>query len=412
MDTKSSDGMTLLNSLISNINSKRTPKRSFFSSLPFEIAPGLMITVNGYIPMNRQKPARTTWVFLGDDGAHLATSEARRVTDKLQDVKKLEIRKGYKFGGEYVKFLPEEIKSFKEWDMGDPFKNKGLRIIGFKPQSMLPIWASVKKSMFIFPNETDFTGSTRVFSALWQKLLTDKKMAIAWCIPRSNSTPVLMAIIPSAPKDDDNSTTPFLPAGLWLYPLPFADDIRENKKEKTMKCSPALIDMMRPIVTNLSLPKALYNPLRYPNPALQWHYRILQTLALNEGVPEHPEDATVPKFKQINKRVGGYIADFIEHVDQEANALQVSRAVKREAEEDADEPRPAKKAKAAPAVKKGAGAGGNMDTAKLKAAHDQGKLGKLTVAELKEILQLKNLSVTGKKADMVERLEEWVEENA
>ena len=35
--------------------------------------------------------------------------------------------------------------------------------------------------------------------------------------------------------------------------------------------------------------------------ALQWHYRILQAMALNEDLPEKPDDKTIPKYKQIDK---------------------------------------------------------------------------------------------------------------
>lgn len=35
--------------------------------------------------------------------------------------------------------------------------------------------------------------------------------------------------------------------------------------------------------------------------ALQWHYRILQALALDEDHPGEPEDKTKPKYRQIDK---------------------------------------------------------------------------------------------------------------
>lgn len=35
--------------------------------------------------------------------------------------------------------------------------------------------------------------------------------------------------------------------------------------------------------------------------ALQWHYRILQAMALEEDIPEHPDDKTIPKYRQIDK---------------------------------------------------------------------------------------------------------------
>jgi len=148
--------------------------------------------------------------------------ETTQVTeDTARAVEKVEIKKAYKFGGSSIYFTPEEQQKLK--DFGSPV----LRIIGFKPQSMLPLWASVKKSTFIYPSEEDYVGSTRVFSALWQKLIKDKKMGVAWYIARKNASPVLVAILPSEERVDDNTTLPIIPAGLWLYQLPFADDKRD-----------------------------------------------------------------------------------------------------------------------------------------------------------------------------------------
>lgn len=35
--------------------------------------------------------------------------------------------------------------------------------------------------------------------------------------------------------------------------------------------------------------------------ALQWFYRILQAMALEEDIPEKPDDKTIPKYRQIDK---------------------------------------------------------------------------------------------------------------
>ncbi|KAK4454319.1 SPOC like C-terminal domain-containing protein [Podospora aff. communis PSN243] len=395
--SKSGDGLTLLNSLISNINSKQTPKRAYFSNLGFELAPGLTISVNGYMPLHRQTPARTCYVWLDGETAQLAQSETSKIDESARTVEKSEIRKAYKFGGEYIYFNPEEAKELKK--MG----GKGLRIIGFKPRSMLPIWASVKKSTFIFPSEQDYVGSTRVFSALWQKLLKDKKMGLAWFIARENAHPLLVAILPSQNSDD----THFLPAGLWLYPLPFADDVRSVDLDSGPRASDDLTDGMREVVKLLQLPKGFYNPAKYPNPSLQWHYRIVQAMALEEDIPEHPEDATVPRYKQMDKRVGEYLGGWKAELAVKAKGLMHSKATKREL--DADDERPAKRPKAAAAPKKPSG---SMNNAQLKTAIEQDTLKKLTVAELKEILASKGISTTGKKADLLEKLEQWVEENA
>lgn len=395
--SKSGDGLTLLNSLISNINSKQTPKRSYFSNLGFEIAPGLVISIKGYIPLHRQTPARTCYVWLGGEEAQLAQSETMKVDAATRTVDKSEVKRAYKFGAEYIYFTPEETKSLKQ--LGE----KGLRIIGFKSRSLLPMWASVKKSIFIFPSEEGYVGSTRVFSALWQKLLKDDRMGLAWFTARDNANPILVAVLPSHNPDQ----THFLPAGLWLYPLPFADDVRSVKWEPGPRCPHELTDGMREIVQNLQLPKAMYNPQKYPNPSLQWHYKILQAIALDESVPENPEDATIPKYRQMDKRVGGYLVEWKETVSKKARDLMQSRALKREAEDEVE--RPTKRAKAVATAKK---QGGSISNAELKVAIAQDTLKKLTVAELKDMLSGKGLSIVGKKADLVERLEQWLEENA
>ena len=223
--------------------------------------------------------------------------------DTARTVEKGEIKKAFKFGGEQVTFTPDEVSNLRHF--GDP----GIRIIGFKPLSMLPIWANVKPSTFIYPSEEGYVGSTRVFSALQQKLLNDQKMGIAWFVARKNATPVIAAILPGAESLDENGAQ-LIPPGMWLTPLPFADDIRQNPETTLIRAPEALIDRMRDVVQQLQLPKAVYDPRKYPNPALQWHYRILQAMALEEDLPEKPDDKTVPRYRQIDKRAGSYVIDW------------------------------------------------------------------------------------------------------
>ncbi|KAF5554693.1 ATP-dependent DNA helicase 2 subunit 1 [Fusarium phyllophilum] len=399
--SKSGDGLTLLNSLISNVNSKQTAKRALFSNLPFEIAPGLRISVKGYNIVHRQTPARTCYIWLDGEKPQIATSETTRIAeDSAKTVEKAEIKKAYKFGGEYVYFSPDEQKSLK--DFGSPI----IRIIGFKPRSLLPVWASTKKSTFIFPSEEDYVGSTRVFTALWQKLLKDDRMGVAWCITRANAQPMLAAIIPSRERSDDGSGTPYLPAGLWIYPLPFQDDLRNiNPPSEVLRSSGELTTQMRTIIQQLQLPKAMYDPLKYPNPALQWHYRILQALALEEEVPEKADDATEPKYKAISKRAGGYLEEWSESLEEESGKVANKKSTKRETD-DEDMERPVKKSRGSSEK----ATGSSFSMAQLKAAIEGGTIQKMTVVQLKDILATKGLSTAGRKVELLERIEEWIEE--
>lgn len=370
------------------------------------------ISVNGYLLLHKQQIQRSCYVYLEDEDSppQLAKNETTRTEEgSMRTVQKTEIKKAYKFGtgGDFVYFSPQEMVKIREFD-----KNKCLRIIGFKPRSMLPTWAAVKKSTFIFPTEAGYVGSTRVFSALWQKLLDSKKMAIAWYIPRKNATPRIVAILPSEKPSEENSGTNYLPAGLWLYPLPFVDDMRDLtpiKQEHVVRATDELRDQMRTIVQNLSLPKGVYDPEKYPNPALQYHYKILQAMALEEELPDQKkEDHTEPKYRQINKRVGAYQAEFKEKLNAETEFLRQQLEIKREAEDDADD-RPKKKAKTA--SKKSAAAGGTT-LADIKEEVQSDTLRKKVVAELKAICTEKGLNTSGKKADLLERIEQWVESHS
>lgn len=212
--------------------------------MPFEIGPGFRISVKGYNILQRQKPAPNCYVWLEGERPQIAVGESIQMAeDTARTVEKIEIKKAYKFGGEQVVFTKDEQMEIKNF--GPP----GIRIVGFKPQSMLPIWASISKSTFIYPSEEDFIGSTRVFAALWQKLVKDKKMALAWYIARKNAKPLVVAILPSQERLDETSKQQIIPAGLWLYPLPYADDIRSPPELPRPIVSPdTLIDKMRVIV--------------------------------------------------------------------------------------------------------------------------------------------------------------------
>ena len=335
-----------MQSLLSSINSKAVAKRALFSSVPFEIGPGFKISVKGYIILKKQEPKRSCFIWLEGEKPQIATGVTTQLADDTaRVVEKVEVRKAFKFGGEQITFTPKEVSDLRHF--GDP----GIRIIGFKPISMLPIWANIKPSTFIYPSEDDYVGSTRVFSALQQKLLKTEKFGVAWFVARKNAVPVIAAILPGTEKRDETGAQ-IIPPGMWLTPLPFADDIRQNPETRLIRAPEGLTDRMREVVQQLQLPKAQYDPRKYPNPALQWHYRILQAMALEEDLPEKPEDKTIPKYKQIDKRAGPYVIDWGHELHKEhalwmTNNESVSAAApaKRPAAKDDLAMRGAKKAK-------------------------------------------------------------------
>ncbi|KAL8733228.1 MAG: hypothetical protein Q9166_002245 [cf. Caloplaca sp. 2 TL-2023] len=400
------DGISLLTSLLANINSKAVARRALFSNLPLEVGPGFKISVKGFIIFKRQEPKRSCYVYLAGEKAQFATGVTTQLaSDTARTVEKVEIKKAYRFGGEQILFTPEEISALRNF--GDPC----IRILGFKPISMLPIWANLKPATFIYPSEEDYIGSTRVFAALHAKLLSSQKMGITWFIARKNAAPVIAALYPG-PEELDENGVQTLPPGLWLIPLPYADDIRQNPEITTLIRAPEpLIDRMREVIQQLQLPKAKYDWSKYPNPSLQWHYRILQAMALEEDLPEQPEDKTVPRYRQIDKRAGEYVLEWGRELqarhdewlkkNSSGGGMFGGKRAAGGGDGDGD----------------GNGDGGakkkakveEVDDAGMKKAFEKNTVGKLTVAVLKGWLEGKGLEAKGKKGELVDRVESFFE---
>ncbi|KAI7641875.1 Ku70/Ku80 beta-barrel domain-containing protein, partial [Hortaea werneckii] len=77
------DGISLLQSLLSSVASRSAPRRALFSNLPFEIGPGLKISIKGYIVFHRQEPKRTSYIYLPPDSdqPQIATGSSTLVAD-------------------------------------------------------------------------------------------------------------------------------------------------------------------------------------------------------------------------------------------------------------------------------------------------------------------------------------------
>ncbi|KAK3676193.1 ATP-dependent DNA helicase II subunit 1 [Recurvomyces mirabilis] len=400
------DGISLLQALLSSVQSRAAPRRAMFSNMSFEIAPGFKISVKGFILIKRQTPKRTSYVYLPKDSEkpQIVTGVGQMIADDTaRSVEKTEVRRAYKFGGETISFSDEELAKIKNF--GDPV----IRIIGFKPMSMLPLWAQLHQNYFIYPSEEDYIGSSRVFSALHQKLLKDQKMAVAWFIARRNAKPVLAALLPGKEhRNEEGEQT--MPPGIWIKQLPFADDIREPPETEVVKAPYDVVDRMRVVVQQLQLPKAVYDPYKYSNPSLQWFYRILQALALEEDLPEKAEDKTLPRHKQIHKRAGNYVIEWGRVLDEQFGLWQQNND------------RKPKSITNGGATKRGAPAGGATKKIKaedgdggitdeeMRAAFAKTAVKRFTVAQLKEWMSGKNIGKgLSKKADLVEAVEGYFE---
>jgi ATP-dependent DNA helicase 2 subunit 1 len=361
--------------------------------------------VKGYVIFKRQEIHKTSYIWLGGEKPLTAKGVSSKLADDSgKPVDKDYIRRAYKFGGEQIAFSPDELAKLRHF--GDPV----IRILAFKTYSSvtLPAWANVGRSTFIYPSEEGYVGSSRVFSALHASMLEKHKMAFVWFISRKNASPTLAAMVAGKEERDDETGEQEVPAGMWLIPLPFVDDIRDVPKTQVVPASDDLVDKMRIVVQQLQLPKAKYFPSKYPNPSLQWHYRILQAMALDEELPEKPEDKTAPRIKQIHKRAGEYVLAWGEQLEQDhenwaksnAHTTSLPKHGRPKVEGDGDGP-PAKK------IKKEEGTG--VSEEEMRKAWKENRAQRFTVNQLKTFAASKGISEKGKKAEIVDAIEGWFE---
>ncbi|KAI5796272.1 SPOC like C-terminal domain-containing protein [Peziza echinospora] len=430
--SESLDGKVRLQSMLSTILSKAVAKRALFS-LHLQLAPGFEIGVKGYNVIKRQQPARSHYVYTALEKPQIVKAETTQLADDTARIitDKAEIKKAYKFGGETVLFDMDEMKEVRA--LGPPSAAQAvLRVIGFKPARMLRFMDNVKPAVFLYPSEEEFIGSTRVFSSLWQNLAEKDVVAITWFVARKNASPVIAALVPSRrekrekkEKDVDASlgNNSFPPQGIFLIQLPFANDIRQNPDVPVYRSPAPLTDAMRRVVKQLHLPRG-YRPEKVSNPALQWHYRILQAVALDEEMPEVEEvqDKSKPKYSLIRRHAGEWVKAWGAVLDEVGDA-EVGGGGKREmslgsrkrgaAEEGGDGPRKASRtASAGVGISTGGGGGAGVEGPSdqdVRAAVKRDTVNKFTVVQLKAWLASKRLDTSGKKADLVERVGAWWE---
>lgn len=282
-------------------------------------------------------------------------------------------------------YKAHEVATFKS--LGE---EPGIKLLGFKGREELAFEDNVRHATFLVPDEAKFAGSRRTFVALLRTMVEKKKVGYVRAITRRNSTVVFCALVP---QEEDEETGD--PAGFHLIPLPFADDIRGAPVEEGKRAPEPLTEAARAWIKKLTLKHGGYPPDSYPNPALAYHNAQLEAVAFQEEFDQGSfEDLTEPKYDGMRKRAGGLIQEWKKQLDD----LE---------EDDVDVPAPKPKKRKAAEIAEG---GGGDDT-EIRERFAAGTLAKLTVAQLKEFLKAKGELVSGKKADLVERAEKWLEDH-
>jgi len=278
-------------------------------------------------------------------------------------------------------YTAEELKSFRNLGL-DP----GIKLLGFKDRSEIALEDNVKHSLFLYPDETSYSGSKRTFAALLKSMVEKGKIGLALALTRSNAIPTFCALLPQEEKVDEAGWNE--PAGFHLIPLPFADDMRGAPIEEAYRASDKLTTAARAWIDKLSVKHGAYPPDSYPNPALAFHNEQLQASAFREQYdPESFEDLTLPKYEMISKRAGKLFMEWKEALMCEGSVDVSAIGLKRKAQEV------------------------GIDEAEIRSKNEVGMLGKFKVDQLKAFLKSKSQPVSGNKAELVQRLADWLEKH-
>lgn len=279
-----------LDQLVTKIHQKEIKKRTLFK-IPFHISEDLTIGVEGYNIVSEQK--KNSYIWIDDKSGKVADLSTTWIChDTTQPLFPSDFKYSYVYGGKLVVFTKDEL--FKIRNFGKP----GLTLLGFKPKSKLKFQYNIKHPYFIYPDENQYVGSYSVFAHLLEAMNKMEKIAICNFIPRTNSSPRLVALLPQAEERDQNDVQLF-PPGFNVIPLPFADDIRDVKNSACDRASDELDVEFGKIVKGINN-KEGYNPRTINNPYLQKFYLNLQTIALNRDEIEDIKDDTVFQYNMNN----------------------------------------------------------------------------------------------------------------
>ncbi|XP_051149788.1 ATP-dependent DNA helicase 2 subunit KU70 [Andrographis paniculata] len=365
---------------------KRMFRKRKVRRINFILGNGISIEVDSYALVRPTNPGAITWLdsvtnlpvksersfFCSDTGSLLQESPQLFQTYKNQN----------------ILFSVDEISEIKRTSVGH------LRLLGFKPLSLLKDYHNLRPSTFVFPSDEEMIGSTSIFIALLRSMLRLKRFAVAF--NGSSSNPHLVALV--AQDEIVSASGQVEPAGMHMIYLPYSDDIRpieELHTDKNPVAPRATDDQIKSassFVKRVELKE--FSVGQFSNPGLQRHYAVLQALALDEDEMPDVKDDTLPdeegfaRPKIVTALEEFKLSVYGENYNEENDTMDTGKT---------SEASRKRKLIADHASKEYA----NYNWSDLA---DSGQLKDLTVAELKYYLNVEKLPVTGKKEALVTRI--------
>ncbi|KAL0237229.1 hypothetical protein PCE1_000626 [Barthelona sp. PCE] len=280
------------------------------------------------------------------------------------------------------------------------FGERSMRLLGFKPLSQFASQENDRflgKSVFIRPAEGKKLNSTNQFLSLWSAMIHKGVVGMVTFQRHTSAKLQYGFLVPYQPIEGFDVGEGFL-----YFPLPFSHQIRE------LPIPPQLSDEVDTELKNfwiefLANTTSKYHPANISSPALELSTQKLDSVALN--IPFDPNsiiDQTVPQYTRIAQmrimeregidmneaevRAQQVLEDF-------SNAMQGMQPVQRSR---------TSSRRVAPKEEIG-----EITDELVQRLVTNGTLKQLKVPQLKEFLAAKGIARSGRKADLMERVEEY-----
>ncbi|KAG5681796.1 hypothetical protein PVAND_011204 [Polypedilum vanderplanki] len=197
-------------------------------------------------------------------------------------------------GGEKVKFTPLETYEMKQ------FMQPAIKILGFKPLETFNPLNHKRSPYFVYPSENQIKHSTKTFRALWETCLNKSKYILCIVCLRLKSNPRFVALIP---QRENANQTQF--DGFRMEFLPFAGEIRDLSQKMPVRkeVSDKALTEMAKAISKLTIN---YDVTMFKNPAISKLYNKIERIEFSEDVEDPPEDVTLPKVEEQDRRIDAY----------------------------------------------------------------------------------------------------------
>nr|XP_003703430.1 PREDICTED: X-ray repair cross-complementing protein 6-like [Megachile rotundata] len=320
----------------------------------------------------------TSYTYLQIANENNDKEEAKDDEDeqKISPVLEMDIQKYQTFGGENIYFKLAEVRSLCA------VREPGIDLICIKPISYHPLY-HFGTPVFVVPAKTNNKDQKLLFGALLSKCDSRDLMIICAVTIRRHSSTILYTMIPHARN-----------GGFYLYKIPFKENVRKlndhlmeyiyDDSKNVPPTDANGIGLLEKMINKLSVD---YNPNMFFNPKLQVQLQTIETLALGLEQRDPPPDTTVPNTEEMRKKVKDLLEEYDEIFSEDTNSTVVESPKKR--------------------VKKATENTDLDNPDEIKKLVKDGQIQKLTMPQLKGVLQNLCLKTTGKKDELIKRIKEY-----